>query len=159
METKSLIFAQNLNQEVITSPLSKASKPKGTRRLRKKNYEKINDDIRKEIIIRVTLQGQKLKTVCEHLNINVSSAKNVLAIYKKEGRIEKKKYRVKRKKTTESTEAISFRQTCSTQSTGFETNDFTSLGNIQSPDLSMNFQSDLAAASQNLSTVLENYCF
>ena len=36
---------------------------KGTRRLRKKNYEKINDDIRKKIIFEVTVLGNKLKTI------------------------------------------------------------------------------------------------
>jgi ribosomal protein S25 len=78
---------------------------KGTRRLRRKNYEKINDEIRKKIIFEVTVLGNKLKTICEKLNINVSSAKNVLAIYKKEGRIEKKKYRVKRRKTADDQES------------------------------------------------------
>ena len=87
----------------ISEPLESA--PKGTRRLRKKNYEKINDEIRKHIIFEVTVLGNKLKSVCEKLNINVSSAKNVLAIYKKEGRIEKKKYRVKRKKACEAKES------------------------------------------------------
>lgn len=80
--------------------------PKAVRRLRKKHYEKINDEIRKKIIFRVTVLGEKLKTVWEKLQINVSSAKNVLAIYKKEGRIEKKKYRVKRRKTGENQETL-----------------------------------------------------
>lgn len=78
-----------------------ASNLRGARRLRKKTYEKINDEIRKKIIFEITVLGNKLKTVCRNLNINVSSAKNVLAIYKKEGRIEKKKYRAKRKKIEE----------------------------------------------------------
>jgi hypothetical protein len=77
---------------------NEASMDMVSRKLRKKNYEKIDDDMRKKIIFEVTVLGNKLKTICEKLNINVSSAKNVLAIYKKEGRIEKKKYRVKRKK-------------------------------------------------------------
>ena len=67
---------------------------RGSRRLRRKNYEKINEEIRKKFTFEVTVLGNKLKTIWEKLNISVSSAKNVLAIYKKEGGIEKKKYRV-----------------------------------------------------------------
>ena len=77
-------------------------------KLRKKNYEKINDEIRKRIIFEVTVLGNKLKSIWERLNINVSSAKNVLAIYKKEGRIEKKKYRVKRRHGFEKWEEIDY---------------------------------------------------
>uniref|UniRef100_A0A7S3KU85 Uncharacterized protein n=1 Tax=Euplotes crassus TaxID=5936 RepID=A0A7S3KU85_EUPCR len=157
METNTLVFAQNLNQEVVPAMVAK---PKGTRKLRKKTYAKINDDIRKEIILRVTLQGQKLKSVCEQLNINVSSAKNVLAIYKKEGRIEKKKYRAKRRRNTESSEASSFKQTCQSQSSGLECNEYTSsFGNIHQQEKNMNFQADLAFTSQNLDAILDTYCF
>ena len=67
---------------------------RGSRRLRRKNYEKINEEIRKKFTFEVTVLGNKLKTIWEKLNISVSSAKNVLAIYKKERGIEKKKYRV-----------------------------------------------------------------
>ena len=59
--------------------------------------KKINDEIRNKFTFEVTVLGNKLKTIWEKLNISVSSAKNVLVIYKKEGGIEKKKYRVKRK--------------------------------------------------------------
>ena len=89
------------SNSIIDEYEENSARVKGSRRLRKKNYEKINDEIRKKIIFEVTVLGHKLKTICEKLNINVSSAKNVLAIYKKEGRIEKKKYRVKRKKGEE----------------------------------------------------------
>ena len=37
-----------------------------------------------------------MKEVAEELKVNTSSAKNVIAIYKREGRIEKKKTRLKR---------------------------------------------------------------
>ncbi|CAI2382067.1 unnamed protein product [Moneuplotes crassus] len=160
METKFIYNSHSLNQQVNSAFPEETSKPKGTRRLRKKTYEKINDEIRKEIILRVTLQGQKLKTVCEQLNINVSSAKNVLAIYKKEGRIEKKKYRVKRKKNTEVAEATSVKQTCSSQSSGLEVNELiSSLGNAHTQNFQMNFQADLGLTSQNLNLILDNYCF
>ena len=106
MESNSQILAYNAQNFQLGHIQQIPRKTKGIRRLRKKNYEKINDDIRKKIIFEVTVVGNKLKTVCEKLNINVSSAKNVLAIYKKEGRIEKKKYRVKRRKANESSEEI-----------------------------------------------------
>ena len=71
---------------------------RGSRKLRRKNYEKINEEIRIKFTFEVTVLGNKLKTIWEKLNISVSSAKNVLAIYKKEGGIGKKKYRVYRKR-------------------------------------------------------------
>ena len=44
-----------------------------------------------------------LKLVCEKYNINFSSAKNVIQIFKKEGRLEKKVIRARKmKKTNES---------------------------------------------------------
>lgn len=71
---------QNANmQDPFNSSISPddedESQQRGSRRLRKKNYEKINDEIRKKIIFEVTVLGNKLKTICEKLNINVSSAK------------------------------------------------------------------------------------
>jgi hypothetical protein len=36
------------------------------------------------------VMNNSLKTVCEKHNINFSSAKNVIQIFKKEGRLEKK---------------------------------------------------------------------
>lgn len=165
METNTSLIAQNFTPELS---LAKVTKPKGSRRLRKKNYEKINDDIRKEIIVRVTIQQQKLKTVCEHLNINVSSAKNVLAIYKKEGRIEKKKYRVKRKKNIETSDlpqigfnntAVSVKQPLRSPSSGTELTDYTtSFGNVNNQEFTMNFSNDLAAQTHNLSVLLQDYC-
>ena len=44
------------------------------------------------------IMNKPLKTVCEQLDINFSSAKNVIQIYKKEGRLEKKIQREKRSK-------------------------------------------------------------
>mmetsp|Transcript_22127 Transcript_22127/g.25438 ORF Transcript_22127/g.25438 Transcript_22127/m.25438 type:complete len:135 (-) Transcript_22127:206-610(-) len=98
MESNNQSSSNGFKQSSRNSDEENSNSGRGSRRLRKKNYEKINDEIRKKIIFEVTVLGNKLKTICEKLNINVSSAKNVLAIYKKEGRIEKKKYRVKRNK-------------------------------------------------------------
>lgn len=52
--------------------------------------------MRKAIIFEVMVLGSTVKAVSEKYGLNVSSAKNVLSIYKKEGRIEKKKQRMKR---------------------------------------------------------------
>jgi hypothetical protein len=107
MESNTQIHSEKQAQDIMQDDSDSLSHAIGSRRLRKKNYEKINDEIRKKIIFEVTVLGNKLKNICEKLNINVSSAKNVLAIYKKEGRIEKKKYRVKRKKTADDHESFS----------------------------------------------------
>jgi hypothetical protein len=49
------------------------------------------------------VMNNSLKTVCEKHNINFSSAKNVIQIFKKEGRLEKKVMRTrKNKKSVES---------------------------------------------------------
>ena len=53
------------------------------------------------IIFEVTELKQILKSVCERYNINFSSAKNIMQVYKKEGRLEKKVTRVKRHKKKE----------------------------------------------------------
>lgn len=42
--------------------------------------------------------NNSLKAVCEKHNINFSSAKNVIQIYKKEGRLEKKVVRSRKNK-------------------------------------------------------------
>ena len=62
---------------------------------RSKRYAKIDDESRKTIIFEVIHLGSSVRTVSEKLGVNVSSAKNVISIYKKEGRIEKKKNRLK----------------------------------------------------------------
>lgn len=107
MESETQIISLQKADNLVHADLDTHSNEQVLKRQRKKNYEKINDEIRKKIIFRVTVLGNKLKTICEELNINVSSAKNVLAIYKKEGRVEKKKYRVKRKKSIDEHEAPS----------------------------------------------------
>lgn len=57
---------------------------------RRSKYEKIDDDKRRLIIFEVMIMNNSLKKVCENHNINFSSAKNVIQIFKKEGRLEKK---------------------------------------------------------------------
>ena len=51
---------------------------------------KIDDDMRRIIVFEVMVMKESLKNVCDRYGINFSSAKNVIQIYKKEGRLEKK---------------------------------------------------------------------
>ena len=46
--------------------------------------------MRRTIVFEVTVMKESLKDVCDRYRINFSSAKNVIQIYKKEGRLEKK---------------------------------------------------------------------
>lgn len=46
--------------------------------------------MRQKLVFEVTVMKCQLKEVCERLKINFSSAKNVIQIYKKEGRLAKK---------------------------------------------------------------------
>lgn len=161
MESNKVILQDVVTNSENTEELN-SSRPKGTRRLRKKNYEKINDDIRKKIIFEVTVLGNKLKTICEKLNINVSSAKNVLAIYKKEGRIEKKKYRVKRRKTGEDQEIS---PDTSTGSSSKQMNSNVSSSNINptAPPCKIsssipNTAPEASVNDVNISLLFENYC-
>lgn len=133
---------------------------KGTRRLRKKNYEKINDEIRKKIIFEVTVLGNKLKTICEKLNINVSSAKNVLAIYKKEGRIEKKKYRVKRKNKEDSDGVPEQTQASSEKTSTTPHSNFPNYPQTAPAmgSTSVSMQNPLNLNDMGLSLLFENYC-
>jgi 3-phenylpropionate/cinnamic acid dioxygenase small subunit len=50
------------------------------------------------IIFEVLVMNNSLKAVCDKHNINFSSAKNVIQIYKKEGRLEKKSIRIRKGK-------------------------------------------------------------
>ena len=51
----------------------------------RKKYNQITDPIRQALVYEVFVNGRKVREVCQDLQINVSSAKNVLAIFKKEG--------------------------------------------------------------------------
>lgn len=66
--------------------------------VRKPKYFKIDDNIRRTILFKVLVMNVPLKTVCDNLNVNFSSAKNVTLIFKNEGRIEKKLMRVRKNK-------------------------------------------------------------
>lgn len=57
---------------------------------RQTHYLKIDDDMRRTIVFEVMVMKNSLKNVCERYSINFSSAKNVIQIYRKEGRLEKK---------------------------------------------------------------------
>lgn len=46
--------------------------------------------MRRLIVFEVMVMNESLKSVCDRYGINFSSAKNVIQIYKKEGRLEKK---------------------------------------------------------------------
>lgn len=46
--------------------------------------------MRRTIVFEVMVMKESLKDVCDRYRINFSSAKNVIQIYKKEGRLEKK---------------------------------------------------------------------
>ena len=128
---------------------------------------KINDDIRKKIIYEVTVLGNKLKTVCDQLHINVSSAKNVLAIYRKEGRIEKKKFRVKRRKIAEQAEElvsqnqnqiwghISRNEKSGISPIDIPTNHASQIGQIKQPNLNQNFGLNW---TRSKSLILDKYC-
>lgn len=63
-------------------------------------YNKINDKLRRVLIFEVLIMNNPLKSICEKLNINFSSAKNVISIYRKEGRLEKKTLRVRKNKSS-----------------------------------------------------------
>lgn len=113
-----------------------------------------------KIIFEVTVLGNKLKTICEKLNINVSSAKNVLAIYKKEGRIEKKKYRVKRRKTGEESE-ITPQQSAGSSST-MASNDlptkFNPVPQTSVAPAPSKFVSEVNINDMSLAMLFDSYC-
>lgn len=65
---------------------------------RRSKYFKIDDEKRRIIIFEVMIMNNPLKQVCQTHNINFSSAKNVIQIFKKEGRLEKKIQRARKSK-------------------------------------------------------------
>ena len=73
---------------------------------RNQRYEKIQDDIRAEILFRCLIMNEPLRPICKELGINFSSAKNVVQVYKKEGRLNKKTSRLKRTANGELVERI-----------------------------------------------------
>lgn len=56
----------------------------------KAKYKKINNSTRRQLLDLVTLQQVQLKEASKILNINYSTAKTILRIYRLEQRIEKK---------------------------------------------------------------------
>eukprot|EP00347_Sterkiella_histriomuscorum_P000164 403376929 len=65
---------------------------------RRSKYLKIDDEMRKLIIFEVMVMNNPLRSVCQKHDINFSSAKNVVQIFKKEGRLEKKMQRSRKSK-------------------------------------------------------------
>lgn len=65
----------------------------GDRQQRQGQYLKIDDDLRRTIVFEVMVMKESLKSVCDRFGINFSSAKNVIQIYRKEGRLEKKMHK------------------------------------------------------------------
>jgi len=58
--------------------------------MRAKKYSKITDEQRKEFIDAVEVNGEKIINAAKRFNINYSSAKSILNVYKNEGRSIKK---------------------------------------------------------------------
>lgn len=54
--------------------------------------------MRRIILFEVIVMNDSLKSVCDRYDINFSSAKNVIQIFKKEGRLEKKQQRARKQK-------------------------------------------------------------
>ena len=52
--------------------------------------------MRRTVVFEVIVMKESLRNVCDRYGINFSSAKNVIQIYKKEGRLEKKNQRTKK---------------------------------------------------------------
>ncbi|CAK65945.1 unnamed protein product (macronuclear) [Paramecium tetraurelia] len=61
-------------------------------------YQKISNELRQKLIKQVTTTGCTIKSAARDLNINFSTAKAIMQIYRKEGRTSKK---IKRTKTLE----------------------------------------------------------
>ena len=59
-------------------------------------YLKIDDEKRRVIIFEAMIMNIPLKVICEKHKINFSSAKNVIQIFRKEGRLERKQNRVRK---------------------------------------------------------------
>ena len=62
--------------------------------------------MRAEILFRCMIMNEPLKPLCKELSINFSSAKNVIQVYKKEGRLNKKTSRLKRTENGELVERM-----------------------------------------------------
>jgi len=62
---------------------------------RKKKYKIITNKMREELIDAIENQNEKIKDAAKRLHMNYSSAKSILQVYKKEGRLNKKGFRRK----------------------------------------------------------------
>ncbi|CAD8149534.1 unnamed protein product [Paramecium pentaurelia] len=101
-------FAQDLNQK----PSSKRS-PEEEKELLYKyrgkhglKYAKISNEQRQKLIKQVTTTGCTIKSAAKELNINFSTAKAIMQIYRKEGRTSKKIKRENKKTLTSKQEIL-----------------------------------------------------
>ena len=74
----------------VSSSMLTGNNSQSSMKKRQTHYLKIDDDMRRMIVFEVIVMKDSLKNVCDRYGINFSSAKNVIQIYKKEGRLEKK---------------------------------------------------------------------
>jgi len=76
-------FSETCDTEGVSSESKKIRKKRNA-------YQKIDDDIRLQLLEAVQRNGETLKSASKRLDINYSSAKSILHTYRKEGRILKK---------------------------------------------------------------------
>jgi transposase len=62
---------------------------------RRSSYNKINEEVRMEIIERILRNGESIKEVSTEMGVNISTCKAILKVYQEEGRVGKKKQRNK----------------------------------------------------------------
>jgi len=95
------------NNNTIITKLCTNSKKISKKRTR---YRRIDDDIRQKLIDAVLKDGQMLKTAAKSFQINYSSAKSIFHTYRKEGRVNKKMFRERHNKKSD-TRKLSFDST------------------------------------------------
>ncbi|CAD8059780.1 unnamed protein product [Paramecium primaurelia] len=101
-------FAQDLNQKPSFKRTPEEEKEllyryRGKHGLK---YSKISNDQRQRLIKQVTTTGCTIKSAAKELNINFSTAKAIMQIYRKEGRISKKIKRENKKTLTKKQEIL-----------------------------------------------------
>eukprot|EP01017_Pseudomicrothorax_dubius_P020040 TRINITY_DN22010_c0_g1_i1.p1 TRINITY_DN22010_c0_g1~~TRINITY_DN22010_c0_g1_i1.p1 ORF type:complete len:205 (+),score=19.03 TRINITY_DN22010_c0_g1_i1:67-681(+) len=68
---------------------------------RRSKYSNITDETRQKLVDLVVKQGRNLKEATDEVGVHISTARGILRVYHDEGRIGKKKIRVKREKKQE----------------------------------------------------------
>ena len=85
----STLSAATQDVETPRSPKKSELKKKAIQKQRQGQYNLISNSLRLKIIFDIEVLKKPVRQVCEEYNVNYFSAKNVLALYSKEGRIEK----------------------------------------------------------------------